>query len=721
MIKKLIHIKEEPGRDLDESIDEETLVPGESGPDSNSQFGSFKFFTGIRRFFRIIRTLGELNETSKLAVVNEDGSVSYITPSVMWNYTKSKINETDGVWGFASAASTKYVLLATFEGSSASAVLSGELHVKEADGTIYSGKIDATVTGYINPQGEVRLDEGRLLVDDSIYDRAFATYTRNGNKFVVKLYAKVTSVNNEDTFSFKVTYAATGATRSSLDDVVLSSTKCTDLEGTSLAKIRFDENDVMRAMSGKSRLTSLNLTPADSTEYGEKRFCLSTSSAVTGRPNDDGFVDTYFWDNSGRYDAQLFISNNPNNPIKVRHRNNGEWPDSWKEIPFSDNVIKIDGSNATATGVSTMINKLTEGTSDPVDNDYYVAQYAGGGTATTTYHRRPVKALWNYIKGKMRLLSGDKDNETHDCNSALTNGFYYYTSNGPATSIGASTTDGSLYVQRYNDTWISQIAQDYRNGNIFVRAKNNGTWTSWARVAKAGEIPTSLPANGGTAAKLTSTNITIQTGASKVAKISLSTLVTWLVNQKHLSTSNLYQVLQTSWAYANNDILQLTANGTNYELQLAGVVMEFIGTVTNYNTGMFRLRIHSSPTTSFTVTSGYTVFPVSHIAEYTCNGSGYTPTWRILADKSDIPTSLPANGGTADYAKKIKDSSTNNDITITYSKAGQVSTSWLASWNGYELGSIAPSKITAGYATTAYGIRISRPNGTIPNGAIWIE
>ena len=48
-----------------------------------------------------------------------------------------------------------------------------------------------------------------------------------------------------------------------------------------------------------------------------------------------------------------------------------------------------------------MINaQLSEGTSDPQDNDYYISQYSGGGTTTTTYHRRPVKALWNYIKGK---------------------------------------------------------------------------------------------------------------------------------------------------------------------------------------------------------------------------------------------------------------------------------------------------------------------------------
>lgn len=53
-----------------------------------------------------------------------------------------------------------------------------------------------------------------------------------------------------------------------------------------------------------------------------------------------------------------------------------------------------------------LINGLSTGSSDPTDNDYYVSQYAGGGTTTTTYHRRPVSALWNYIKGKISSVLG---------------------------------------------------------------------------------------------------------------------------------------------------------------------------------------------------------------------------------------------------------------------------------------------------------------------------
>lgn len=53
-----------------------------------------------------------------------------------------------------------------------------------------------------------------------------------------------------------------------------------------------------------------------------------------------------------------------------------------------------------AAGVSKLINQLTTGGSTPTDADYYVCQYAGGGTTTTTYHRRPMSALWAYIKSK---------------------------------------------------------------------------------------------------------------------------------------------------------------------------------------------------------------------------------------------------------------------------------------------------------------------------------
>ena len=70
----------------------------------------------------------------------------------------------------------------------------------------------------------------------------------------------------------------------------------------------------------------------------------------------------------------------------------------------------------------------------------------------------------------------------HNANNVTYNFCGYYTSNGPATSLGASTSDGALYAQAYSSTWVAQIAQDYRNGGLYVRGKNNGTWQSWYTV-----------------------------------------------------------------------------------------------------------------------------------------------------------------------------------------------------------------------------------------------
>lgn len=86
------------------------------------------------------------------------------------------------------------------------------------------------------------------------------------------------------------------------------------------------------------------------------------------------------------------------------------------------------------------------------------------------------------------FTSGNSSTGTHDCNSITSNGVWYYNANGPTTTLGASTTDGALYSQAYSTSWVAQIAQDYRDGDLFTRGRNNGTWTAWKRVAYFSEI-----------------------------------------------------------------------------------------------------------------------------------------------------------------------------------------------------------------------------------------
>ena len=71
------------------------------------------------------------------------------------------------------------------------------------------------------------------------------------------------------------------------------------------------------------------------------------------------------------------------------------------------------GTNAASKSAltSSLINSLSTELSKPADADYYVSQYQNGGTSNTSFVRRPVSALWEYIKDKissvLRLTASD--------------------------------------------------------------------------------------------------------------------------------------------------------------------------------------------------------------------------------------------------------------------------------------------------------------------------
>lgn len=84
--------------------------------------------------------------------------------------------------------------------------------------------------------------------------------------------------------------------------------------------------------------------------------------------------------------------------------------DAQGHITGTANVVKgdipaLDYVPNTSTGVSAAINLLTTGTSTPTLNDYYVSQYAAGGTTTTSYHRRPLSALWTLFKSLITVTT----------------------------------------------------------------------------------------------------------------------------------------------------------------------------------------------------------------------------------------------------------------------------------------------------------------------------
>lgn len=126
-----------------------------------------------------------------------------------------------------------------------------------------------------------------------------------------------------------------------------------------------------------------------------------------------------------RFIGKVFIKNSQIVTINgVEVTENPKFTDTTNLESMTGTLGVAHGGTGKTSGVDAanyLINSLTTGSATPTDNDYYVSQYAGGGSTTATYHRRPVSALWTYIKGKI------------DANGA-------YTKPGTVTSVRVQAT-----------------------------------------------------------------------------------------------------------------------------------------------------------------------------------------------------------------------------------------------------------------------------------------
>ena len=140
--------------------------------------------------------------------------------------------------------------------------------------------------------------------------------------------------------------------------------------------------------------------------------------------------------------------------------------------PVQNKVINsalIEKSNKNHThDLSTMINTLSTGTATPIDDDYYISQYSGGGTTTTTYHRRPVKALFEYIKGKLsKVAVSGSYNDLSNKPAIPTVG------NGTVTIKQAGTSKGKFSMNQSGNTTI-----ELTDNNSWRGIQNNLTSTA---------------------------------------------------------------------------------------------------------------------------------------------------------------------------------------------------------------------------------------------------
>jgi len=155
-------------------------------------------------------------------------------------------------------------------------------------------------------------------------------------------------------------------------------------------------------------------------------------------------------------------SSGTNGQVIVSNGTTGVWKDFSASLITSGTLPVGRGGTGQTSAINAanaFLNALGTGSSTPVDADYYISQYVGGGTTTTTYHRRPMSALWTYVKGKitadtaLNVASATKATKDSDGN----------TINSTYLKLSGGTVTGNLTVNKtggFNYSGIEQASGD---------------------------------------------------------------------------------------------------------------------------------------------------------------------------------------------------------------------------------------------------------------------
>lgn len=144
-----------------------------------------------------------------------------------------------------------------------------------------------------------------------------------------------------------------------------------------------------------------------------------------------------------------------------------------------DSKLNTKENKLTQASMSTALNLLGTGSSTPMDADYYISQYSGGGTTTTTYHRRPMSALWSYIKSKADTVYATL---THKHSATDITSGTLSTDRLPAIPVGklSGVIDSSNLPSYVDDVvekdGVSNFPKTGEPGKIYVDTKTNLTY-----------------------------------------------------------------------------------------------------------------------------------------------------------------------------------------------------------------------------------------------------
>lgn len=187
----------------------------------------------------------------------------------------------------------------------------------------------------------------------------------------VDTYGHVTAGTNPTTLSdYGITDALNSSTKYALSDSVGGNA----LKANLLANLYSD------------RPTNANIAITGS---GGLATFKATNLMTANKPNSDGHILHFYWDNTAGYDGQLFMSASDNPELQMRGQKAGTWGE-WKNILSSNNytdyVPKKDGTGASGTwGISITGNAATATKATSADSATKATQDGNGNVISSTY------------------------------------------------------------------------------------------------------------------------------------------------------------------------------------------------------------------------------------------------------------------------------------------------------------------------------------------------
>ena len=345
----------------------------------------------------------------------------------------------------------------------------GDYAIMVGNGTSDTARSNALTvdwSGNLVTSGSVSAN-GRILLHSALTSKGTTATTTSGCTYGV---AGVTSGNR--IYSKWYVYLDTGVT--SLSDgmtiqikipVAGSASGCgiTIDGGTSFHPVVYATSSVVTTHYGNGNILTLVYDSSGTgSVFGTVAGATATAAAnITGvwrvlnmyDSNSDSHLRV--WSSATNLNVPLIGSSSANSTTATWSTYTGTYKDWFGAIPNDDSLRpKMNLS----TGVLTVPGGIVGNVTGDVTGNAATAT-----TATTASN-----------------LSGFKNTTTSATavDSATTNGIYYV--NG--TSDVYNQSDGAAFVQAYSASWVAQIYQDYRTGQIALRGKNNGTWQSWRKV-----------------------------------------------------------------------------------------------------------------------------------------------------------------------------------------------------------------------------------------------